>query len=169
LEQLQLRIEKSKSQTLTSGIDSIIKEAIPLTLETKLVKGRMYSFELRSHLEAKSLETKNSKEHYAVIMQDVTGVDNRLAGMNTTSSMVLLDNELGAIESKIVPLTQQSPYTLLMMRVVEIGLPLLLSIFSIFFVLRYSLTEKRSHEIKDLLKQRNLERLKDEENTKILA
>ena len=42
-----------------------------------------------------------------------------------------------------------------MMRVVEIGLPLLLSIFSIFFVLRYSLTEKRSHEIKDLLKQRN--------------
>ena len=42
-----------------------------------------------------------------------------------------------------------------MMRVVEIGLPVLLSIFSIFFLLRYSLTEKRSHEIKDLLKQRN--------------
>jgi Na+/melibiose symporter-like transporter len=76
--------------------------------------------------------------------------------MNTASSMVLLDNELGTIESKIVPLTQQTPYTLLMMRVVEIGLPLLLSIFSIFFVLKYSLTEKRSHEIKDLLRQRNV-------------
>jgi hypothetical protein len=35
---------------------------------------------------------------------------------------------------------------------------LLLSIFSIFFLLRYSLTEKRSHEIKDLLKKRNEER-----------
>ena len=57
-----------------------------------------------------------------------------------------------------MPLTQQTPYTLLMMRVVEIGLPLLLSIFSIFFVLRYSLTEKRSHEIKEILKQRNAER-----------
>jgi Na+/melibiose symporter-like transporter len=76
--------------------------------------------------------------------------------MNAASSMVLLDNELGAIESKIVPLTQQTPYTLLMMRVVEIGLPLLLSLFSIFFVLRYSLTEKRSHEIKELIRQRNL-------------
>jgi Na+/melibiose symporter-like transporter len=43
-----------------------------------------------------------------------------------------------------------------MMRVVEIGLPLLLSIFSIFFVLKYSLTEKRSHEIKDLLRERNV-------------
>jgi Na+/melibiose symporter-like transporter len=48
-----------------------------------------------------------------------------------------------------------------MMRVVEIGLPLLLSIFSILFILQYSLTEKRSHEIKDLLKQRNFERNKE--------
>jgi Na+/melibiose symporter-like transporter len=42
-----------------------------------------------------------------------------------------------------------------MMRIVEIGLPILLSLLSIFFALRYSLTEKRSHEIKDLLKKRN--------------
>jgi Na+/melibiose symporter-like transporter len=68
-----------------------------------------------------------------------------------------MDKELSLIETEMVQLTQQSPYTLLMMRVVEIGLPLLLSIFSVFFILRYSLTEKRSHEIKDLLKQRNLE------------
>jgi Na+/melibiose symporter-like transporter len=45
-----------------------------------------------------------------------------------------------------------------MMRVVEIGLPLLLSLFSIFFVMKYSLTEKRSHEIKDLLRERNVTR-----------
>jgi Na+/melibiose symporter-like transporter len=45
-----------------------------------------------------------------------------------------------------------------MMRIVEIGLPVLLSLLSVFFVFRYSLTEKRSHEIKDLLKQRNSER-----------
>jgi len=44
-----------------------------------------------------------------------------------------------------------------MMRVVEIGLPLLLSIFSIFFILRYSLTEERTNEIKNLLRKRNRE------------
>ena len=137
-------------------MNATVIRAIALTLQTKLDKAKMYSFELRSHLEAKSLETKNSREHYDVIMQEISGVNNRLASMNTASSMVLLDNELGAIESRIVPLTQQTPYTLLMMRVVEIGLPLLLSIFSIFFVMKYSLTEKRSHEIKDLLRQRNV-------------
>jgi Na+/melibiose symporter-like transporter len=92
-------------------------------------------------------------------------VNNCLANMNTTSSLNFLDKQLGIIEREIVPLTKQTPYTLLMMRVVEIGLPLLLSIFSIFFVLRYSLTEKRSHEIKDLLKQKNLERSKEDGNS----
>ena len=89
-------------------------------------------------------------------MEEVTGVNNRLLNLNTKSSPDSLEKELGSIESSIRPLTQQTPYTLLMMRVVEIGLPLLLSIFSIFFVLRYSLTEKRSHEIKELLKKRAL-------------
>jgi len=45
-------------------------------------------------------------------------------------------------------------------------LPLLLSIFSVFFVMRYSLTEKRSHEIKDLIKKRNEERANAEANAK---
>ena len=91
-------------------------------------------------------------------------MDERLAKISTTASSASLDKELGNLESNIFLLTQQTPYTLLMMRVVEIGLPLLLSIFSIFFVLRYSLTEKRSHEIKDLIRQRNALREKEEEN-----
>jgi len=156
LEQVQSLLANLAPGTQDSLMNATVAKAIPLTLETKLVKARMYSFELKSHLEAKSLETKNSREHYDVIMQEISGVNNRLASLNAASSMGLLDNELGAIESKIVPLTQQTPYTLLMMRVVEIGLPLLLSLFSIFFVMKYSLTEKRSHEIKDLLRQRNM-------------
>ncbi len=137
------------------------KEGKPLTgnFEELIGKARMRSIELMSHLEAKSLDTKNSKAHYEKLNQEIARVNNLLININTASSPDSLDNELGAIESDIMQLTQQTPYTLLMMRVVEIGLPLLLSIFSIFFVLRYSLTEKRSHEIKDLLKQRNLEKL----------
>lgn len=165
LEQLQLRLDKSGPQTEASRINTFVAEAIPLTLQTKLEQARMNSFELMSRLEAKSLETKNSKEHYKKLLWNITMVNNCLANMNTTSSLNFLDKQLGIIEREIVPLTKQTPYTLLMMRVVEIGLPLLLSIFSIFFVLRYSLTEKRSHEIKDLLKQKNLERSKEEGNS----
>jgi GPH family glycoside/pentoside/hexuronide:cation symporter len=162
LEQLQLSLNKSGPQTEASQIKTMVEEAIPLTLQTKLEKARMNSFELLSHLEDKSLKTQNSKEHYKNLMQNITGINNRLTNINATMSLELIDKELGTIEKEIKPLTLQTPYTLLMMRVVEIGLPLLLSIFSIFFVLRYSLTEKRSHEIKDLLKQRNLDRSNDE-------
>jgi Na+/melibiose symporter-like transporter len=103
------------------------------------------------------VKKEETDRHYDLIMKEITGVRARIADIETTSSLTSLDNDLGIIENDIKPLTQQTPYTLLMMRVVEIGLPFILSLLSIFFVLKYSLTEKRSHEIKDLLKKRNLE------------
>jgi glycoside/pentoside/hexuronide:cation symporter, GPH family len=107
------------------------------------------------------MEKTNSQPHYDGLMSISNGVNQQLLQIKTTVDPELLDKVLETIENQIVKLTQQSPYTLLMMRVVEIGLPLLLSIFSVFFVFRYTLTEKRSHEIKELLRQRNLELLKE--------
>lgn len=156
-EQFKLLLEQPGILNQPSGIDSLVKEAIPLCFQTNREKARIYAFELMSHLEAKSVKTKNSREHYNIIIQDITMVSNSISNMNLSLSPDLLDKELSAVESKIVPLKKQTPYTLLMMRVVEIGLPVLLSLLAIFFALRYSLTEKRSHEIKDLLKKRNAE------------
>jgi GPH family glycoside/pentoside/hexuronide:cation symporter len=161
LERLQSQLENMGNQTRDSLGKFITQETIPLILQTKLEKARMNSFELLLHLETKSLETKKSREHYDVLMQNDNGVNTRLTDISTSLPLESFDKELANIESEIVPLTNQSPFTLLMMRVVEIGLPLILSLFSIFFVLRYSLTEKRSHEIKDLLKQRNREQAKN--------
>jgi hypothetical protein len=166
LELLQTRLGKLEPQYQDSLIKAIAEEAIPLTLQTKLEKARINAFELLSHLKDKSLEpktlkNKKSKAHLYELIQDISGINDRLANMNTASSLDVLDKDLGAVENGIVPLKKQTPYTLLMMRVVEIGLPLLLSIFSVFFVLRYSLTEKRSHEIKELLSQRNAVRPKE--------
>ncbi len=158
LEELRLRLENLGPQAQDSQVKAAVAEAIPLTLQTKFEKARMYSFELMSHLESKAKEGKNSVEHYQEILKNMTTVNNRIASLNAASSLHIMDKELTTIEKDIPPLTKQSPYTLLMMRVVEIGLPVLLSLFSIFFLLRYSLTEKRSHEIKNLLKQRNEER-----------
>jgi hypothetical protein len=162
LEQLQYQLETQSMGAVDSQIVSITEKAIPLTLQTRLEKARVNSFELLVHLEAKSLKTKTSEEHYQQLMQNIIDVNNRLGSLNTSLPLQQLDVELSAIETEIVSLTQQSPYTLLLMRVVEIGLPLLLSIFSVFFILRYTLTEKRSHEIKALLKQRNEERIINE-------
>lgn len=162
LEQIQSRIESIGSQPQDSAIIRLANEAVPLTLQTKFEKAKLTSFELISHLESKSLVPKMVKKeetdkHYAQIMKEITEVRVKIAKIQTSSSLASLDTDLGTIENEIMPLTQQTPYTLLMMRVVEIGLPFLLSLVSIFLVLRYSLTEKRSHEIKALLKKRNAE------------
>jgi GPH family glycoside/pentoside/hexuronide:cation symporter len=164
LEILQVQLRTVGTQPPDSLTKAVITLAIPLILQPKLEKARLNSFELLSHLEGKSLETIKSKEHFDKIIQNTEGVNEKLVNISTNTPLDQLDKELGTIETEIVQLTIQSPYTLLMMRVVEIGLPMILSIFSIFFVLRYNLTEKRSHEIKDLLKKRNAERKNGENN-----
>lgn len=157
MELLKVQVGSLSSQSPDSLIKGSAAAAIPLILQPKLDKARLNSFELLSHLKGKSLESDKSKAHYATIIQNNIALDKELTNLTTTQSLSSIDKVLENIEKETVQLTIQSPYTLLMMRVVEIGLPMLLSIFSIFFIMRYSLTEKRSLEIKNLLKQKNAE------------
>jgi len=136
-----------------SEVNGLLAEAIPLSLQTRLEKTRMNALELRTHLEAKAAQHRGGR-HYGEILSKITALNERIQNLDASSSLTTLDEALAKMAQDTVPLTKQTPYTLLMMRVVEIGLPVLLSLFSILFLLRYSLTEKRSHEIKDLLKQR---------------
>lgn len=170
LEQLQARLGQMGSQTPDSLVLSLAGEAIPLALQIKADKTRMSSFELMSHLQSKSLDKRyqrkeRSRLHNDELIRKISVLDGRIANLSPALPLDSLDKELGALKKETMPITQQTPYTLLMMRVVEIGLPLLLSILTIIFLLRYSLTEKRSHEIKDLLEKRNLERQKEENTT----
>jgi GPH family glycoside/pentoside/hexuronide:cation symporter len=61
------------------------------------------------------------------------------------------------VSEQLLPLRRQPPITLFRLRFVEIGIPLALSIVSIWLTLRYPLTEARCYEIKELLKQRRAE------------
>jgi GPH family glycoside/pentoside/hexuronide:cation symporter len=161
LEKLQTHLASLGPETKAPLIKAAVAEAIPLTLQTKLEKAKMNSFELMAHLESKSKEQKASAEHYREILQNISEVNNWFINLNLAAPPAAFDAELTTIEKDVALLTKQAPYTLLMMRAVEIGLPVLLSLFSGFFLLRYSLTEKRSHEIKDLLRQRNEARSKE--------
>ena len=161
LEKLQTHLASLGPETEAPLIKAAVAEAIPLTLKTKLEKAKMNSFELMAHLESKSKEQKTSAEHYREILQNISEVNNWFINLNLAAPPAAFDAELTTIAKDVALLTKQAPYTLLMMRVVEIGLPVLLSLFSGFFLLRYSLTEKRSHEIKDLLRQRNEARSKE--------
>ena len=83
----RLRLENLGSQAQDSQVKATVAEAIPLTLQTKFEKARMYSFELMSHLESKSKESKNSVAHYQEIIQNITTLNDRLASLNAASSL----------------------------------------------------------------------------------
>jgi GPH family glycoside/pentoside/hexuronide:cation symporter len=148
-------VDKALAQATQEQADTLIRSAIPLIMQSKLTKARIYSFDLLAHLEARTKQHVKSREHTAQLTQNISGINNRINALNAASPPDILSRELAAIEKDIEPLKKQSPYTLLMMRVVEIGLPLLLSLLALLFAVRYSLTEKRTFEIKDLLMQRN--------------
>jgi GPH family glycoside/pentoside/hexuronide:cation symporter len=56
--------------------------------------------------------------------------------------------------AEVKPLKAQSPRTLYRLRLVEIGLPLLLSVVSVALLIGYPLTEARCYEIKAALEER---------------
>lgn len=123
-------------------------------LSVKFDKIKTNVFELENYFNNKIVDPKETdKEHYQQLQNSIQTTKSLLKSNSMTY------NELGIVtiqlSKEIIALKKQTPYTLLMMRVVEIGIPILLSIFSIFFIFKYTLTEKRSLEIKELLKQRN--------------
>jgi GPH family glycoside/pentoside/hexuronide:cation symporter len=148
-------MDAALAQSSPAHADSLISAAIPLIMQSKLLKARIYSFDLLAHLQARTKQHEKSREHTTELTQNISGINDRVNALSPGSAPDILYSELDAIEKDIEPLKKQSPYTLLMMRVVEIGLPLLLSLLALFFAVRYTLTEKRTFEIKELLLQRN--------------
>jgi len=159
LQQNQLALQELN--TLIAGKDSLNepealrKKALGLLTLTQLGKARLNALQLEVHLHEKAARNTQSAAHYEVLFTNLAQIRTKLKQLNIATSPDILVEELTGIEKQLYLLTRQSPFTLLMMRVVEIGLPALLSLFSLFFVSRYSLTEKRSHEIKELLQARN--------------
>src|SRR5262245_57736839 len=81
LDQMQSRLANFGQQAQDPQVKAALDQAIPLTLQTKLEKAGMNSFELRAHLEAKSAERKSSARHYEVIIQNITAVNDQIVGL----------------------------------------------------------------------------------------
>jgi Na+/melibiose symporter-like transporter len=124
-----------------------------------LERARRDAAELHSYLQGKALAGEQGAgkgaEHYSALAHTTETVKDKLAGLSAAPKPGNLEAQLGSIDAALVLLTKQQPYTLLMMRAVEIGLPLLACCLSLLFILRYSLTEERSREIKAQLEQRH--------------
>jgi Na+/melibiose symporter-like transporter len=150
-------IDKLSDNTFTVNAVLDNKQFVPIELiQTKLNKLSATILEMKTYLKNNSLDenTKN-KEHYMELNRKMEIVETTLQRTKDNVNLADLKLNVKAMEKEIVALKKQTPYTLLMMRIVEIGLPILLSIIALFLIFRYTLTEKRSMEIKELLKARS--------------
>ena len=147
-----IRVIEKEAESLNEG------NAATANLADLLQDAREKSTALITHFKEEVEKDNKNALHYESLIQLANDIGSKINNLNPDLQPDELVKQVAEIEKSTVALTQQSPFTLLMMRIVEIGLPVLLSIFSIFFIFRYSLTEKRSLEIKELLKERNLAR-----------
>jgi len=88
-------------------------------------------------------------EQLGVIAVSLSDLEAQRTSLRKTPAELIAATE--QILKQTTPLKRQSPTTLLRLRIVEIGLPLLLSLVSIWLTVGYPLTESRCLEIKKLL------------------
>jgi len=116
--------------------------------------------DLRRHFEERAEMYPTQQEHIARLIERTDAVRSEAAALRDRTSAATLPNaamarELDSLLQHMGALKQQAPKTLFRLRLVEIGLPLLMSIASIALTLRYPLTEARCYEIKQALKERH--------------
>ncbi len=118
--------------------------------------------QLGEHLQQRVSNAPQRAEHTQTLLSQLSELRGAIEPLRELSEgrayqkPMLLESLAAAMTNSVV-LKQQAPETLLRLRVIEIGLPLLLSIVSIWLTLRYPLTEERCYEIKAALKQRQQE------------
>lgn len=113
------------------------------------------ALELESHF-AVSDPGSSSRPHRRQLARTAADIGQQLSRLSRqdTPNRAQAAAVLKAVEAQLPILARQAPPTLRRLRAVEIGLPLLLSLISLYLARRYPLTEARSQAIKAALRAR---------------
>jgi glycoside/pentoside/hexuronide:cation symporter, GPH family len=149
-----IREMRSSVETWQEEVDRSTGRQVPDYTEY-MNKATEASVNLRTHLETRVQAETRNKDHYDTLLLQLNDYDQALINLSISTNPAELLDRLDAIKEQIVPLKRQSEHTLLLMRIVEIGLPALLSLLALVFIRRYSLVESRLQEIKEQLNERN--------------
>ena len=141
------------------ALDSLMENKFsvsPVLYSSVLNQAQQNTLDLQYYLQSESNKPENkNKDHYLDLSKHLEKIEQILTALKAQTNLASAQSEIAQLHKEIVALKRQTPYTLLMMRVVEIGIPVVLSILSILMLMRYSLTEQRTEEIKNLLKLKN--------------
>lgn len=125
----------------------------------EIEKAQTTSSELIAHFSEQRDKLPNSSEHYQDLNERTVSVADQLDQVMVEQPIDGKSQEsLESIKKEIQGLTQQTPTSLLRLRIFEIGLPLVLCMIALFLLKFYPLTDKRAYEVKALLDERNKQR-----------
>lgn len=114
---------------------------------------------LKGHFDERAKRLPEQKDHIGHLLDHVQSISAAARQLQADSAATVSAPQELLLKTKqmlqdVTQLRIQAPETLLRLRIVEIGLPLLLSVVSILLTLRYPLTEARCYEIKEALERR---------------
>ena len=132
-----------------------VKHAFSAILAIRLIKADVSIDNLERHLKNMISEKNQSKTHYDDLVGVTEDINEELSKINHKKSSLAIKEAFQNIKEKSAKLTQQTPRSLLLMRVIEIGIPLILCMIPIVLTLRYKLTDSRCEEIKRALDARS--------------
>jgi hypothetical protein len=152
----RIKADAENPPTLKSPRDT------PSALDQHLERLIEHSDKLRGHLAQQIEQYPNQSRHLLRLVDRNESVRSRVEALRSKTRAREIDSTeisdaADALLEQMPLLKQQSPKTLLRLRVIEITVPLALSIVSILLTLRYPLTEARCYEIKEALKSRHAE------------
>ena len=119
------------------------------TLHKQIDSGIENSSKLGDHFKARGKDMNAEVESIRIALESLR---DRSSSLATNPDQLV--SEANAILQLTVPLNQQTSSTLYRLRLFEIGLPLLLCLFTLALTVGYPLTEARCYEIKAALEER---------------
>lgn len=163
VDSLQSSIATIESEAEQWQSEEVARENQLDKVEEQFNKALDSTEELSSHLTKRADEYPELAEHTQETIDALTSFRIALEAVQSRAAELvaapadLLTNIENLIQ-KTIPLKKQPPLSLFRLRLVEIGLPLALSIVSILLTLKYPLTEARCYAIKAELERRRLAR-----------
>jgi glycoside/pentoside/hexuronide:cation symporter, GPH family len=159
VDELQHQLDGMKADATTWKDDDVALPVRTAKLGEKLDAMRASAEKLRTHLDERLAKYPDQAAHVEELIQHNDLLRSQVASMRAdvdarAASPSALLQEADALLLETTELKQQTPETLFRLRLVEIGVPLVLSCVSILLTLYYPLTDSRCFEIKAELEKR---------------
>ena len=144
----------------SDSLKKFIHTFMSLSLSLRIDRADLSARALKLHFLTNVHEDEQERVHSEMLIENLALVQNELASLinlpaQPSQALQSIEVALPKMEKALSQLNRQAPKSLLLMRIIEIGLPILLCLISLLFALKYPLTSQRCQEIQVALKERN--------------